>query len=273
MRGRSVRSARLRWLTTRAVWNDTVAAFAGCYRVHSVQVRGFGDDPGINASGPVLDPLVTELAEYIDAEIIRKGAAPPMIVGHSVGGLAGLKLAHSRPELVARLVMVDSLPAFSATIPGLPPERPEAVEPIAAQMRSVIAATYGKPVDPVITEVNVKDLVLDPAGLAKLKTWSAAADPRVVAQVIYEDLVTDMRPKLAEVKTPITVLAAWHGTMPFTEPQVQRFFERQFTGAVAVSVTTIPQAAHFIMLDQPEQFRRALEAFLANRDQPVAASR
>lgn len=246
--------------TPRDVWNETVDAFAGCFTVHSVQLRGFGDDAGINASGPVLDPFVRELVDYIDDEIVNKGRKPPLIVGHSMGGLAGLMIAQQDPRLVTRLVMVDSLPSFAVLIPGLSGADPETIASVAAKMRDNIAAAFGKPTDPAAIEASIASLALKPESLARMRTWSAAADARVVAQVAYEDVITDMRPKLGQVTAPVLVLAAWHPGMPFTEPQVQGFFERQFLGTQKVKVSTVAQAAHFIMLDQPETFQKALRA-------------
>ena len=61
--------------TSRSVWDGTVKALDGKYRLHLVQIRGFGDDAGVNSEGPVLEPFVAELADYIDDEITNKGRA------------------------------------------------------------------------------------------------------------------------------------------------------------------------------------------------------
>jgi pimeloyl-ACP methyl ester carboxylesterase len=249
--------------TPREVWRETVDALAGCYKVHSVQLRGFGDDAGANATGPVLDPFVTELADYIDDEIVKKGRKPPVIIGHSMGGLAGLKIAHGYPKLVSRLMMVDSLPSFAVLIPGMAGAEPKAVEEAAGSMRAQIAASHGKPTDPAAIEAGVKNMALKPESIARMRLWSGAADQRVVAQVVYEDIVTDMRPKLAELRVPVTVLAAWHDGMPFSEPQVAGFFERQFVGTPQLKIETVSGSAHFIMLDQPLAFQKAVADFLA----------
>ena len=85
----------------RAVWDAQKAALSGRHRLHLVQVRGFGgEDPGPNASGPVLEPLVKELADYIDDEIVgREKKAPPAVVGHSLGGLVGLMIKRASRSL------------------------------------------------------------------------------------------------------------------------------------------------------------------------------
>jgi pimeloyl-ACP methyl ester carboxylesterase len=250
--------------TPRAVWNETVATFGGCYRLHSVQLRGFGDAAGINASGPVLQPFVDELAEYI-AMIGKSSGKAPMVVGHSMGGLAGLKLAKARPELVSRLMMIDALPNFAALIPGLGAAEASTIERTAAQMRSIIAARYGKEPNPAEIKASVEGMSLNPTFGGTMMQWSQSADQRVVAQIVYEDLVADMRPELPSVSSPVLVLAAWHSGMPFTEMQVQGFFQRQFAGLPSYDVKTVAGSAHFIMLDQPEKFNSELAEFLAKR--------
>jgi pimeloyl-ACP methyl ester carboxylesterase len=249
--------------TPREVWSETVDALAGCYKVHSVQLRGFGDEAGVNATGPVLEPFVTELADYIDDEIANKGRKPPVIIGHSMGGLAGLKIANGYPQLVSRLMMVDSLPSFAVLIPGMAGAEPKAIEEAASHMRAQIAASHGKPADPAATEASVKNMALKPESIARMRLWSGAADQRVVAQIVYEDIITDMRPKLAELRVPVTVLAAWHEGMPFSEPQVADFFARQFVGTPQLKIETVSDSAHFIMLDQPAKFAEEVDAFLA----------
>jgi pimeloyl-ACP methyl ester carboxylesterase len=96
--------------TPRDVWAGTVAALSRCYRFHVVQIRGFGDDAGINATGPLLDPFVFELADYIDDEIINKGRGKPAIIGHSLGGLSALMIGARYPKVVGRIMVVDALP-------------------------------------------------------------------------------------------------------------------------------------------------------------------
>ena len=93
--------------TSRSVWDGTVKALDGKYRLHLVQIRGFGDDAGVNSEGPVLEPFVAELADYIDDEITNKGRAAPAIIGHSLGGLTALMIGARYPQLAGRLMIVE----------------------------------------------------------------------------------------------------------------------------------------------------------------------
>lgn len=75
--------------TPRAVWEATAERLKPRYRLHRVQIRGFGDEAGLNADGPVLEPMMREVADYIDDCITDAGHPAPAIIGHSMGGLTG----------------------------------------------------------------------------------------------------------------------------------------------------------------------------------------
>src|SRR5690606_17062447 len=74
--------------TSREVWRATAGQLEASHRIHLVQVKGFGEPAGPNAEGPVLQPLVEDLARYISDNHIEL----PSVVGHSLGGLIALML-------------------------------------------------------------------------------------------------------------------------------------------------------------------------------------
>ena len=94
----------------RVVWDATADRLKGKYRLHRVQIRGFGDEAGVNAEGPVLEPMMREVADYIDDCITDQGRTAPAIIGHSMGGLTGLMIAARVPQEVGKLLIVDALP-------------------------------------------------------------------------------------------------------------------------------------------------------------------
>src|SRR5574338_208748 len=118
---------------------ETYAAEAehlrGAHRLHLVQINGFaGQAAGANAEGEIIAPLVEELDHYIKAQRLDH----PAVIGHSMGGLAGLMLARRHPEDVSGLMVVDALPFFSVLFN--PSATVEAVTPQAAAMRDQVIA-------------------------------------------------------------------------------------------------------------------------------------
>jgi pimeloyl-ACP methyl ester carboxylesterase len=135
------------------------------------------------------------------------------------------------------------------------------VKSTAEMMRTKIASTYGKPADPAMIEANVSSLALKPESIAKMKQWAAAADPRVTSEALYEDLMTDMRQQLSALAGPITVIVPW-SNQGFGEERTLAFYKRQYAAAPNVSFVGIGDAGHFVMLDQPQAFAAAIDAFV-----------
>lgn len=243
----------------RAVWDEVAPELARTHRVYLVQVNGFGgEDPRANLKPGVLDGIVSDLNTLIASEKLEK----PALVGHSMGGLVGMILAARYPDRLGRLMIVDALPWFGVLMaaPGTGATL-ASVEPQAARMRDAVAAGYGKPADPAAIDRNLAGMTLNPENMVRMRAWAAAADPRVMAQAMYEDLTTDMRPELAKITVPVTVAYAWNATYP-REAQAGQFFGAQYAGLRNARLVGIGPSAHFIMLDQRDAFRAALMAFV-----------
>lgn len=121
--------------SSRDVWDAAIDQLDDTHRVHAIQVAGFAGEPaGANAEGPILAPLVEELARYIALNRIER----PAVIGHSLGGLTALMLAHAHPESVGRVMSVDSLPFFSVLI--APAATAESIAPAAAASRDRMLA-------------------------------------------------------------------------------------------------------------------------------------
>jgi len=239
----------------RATWDGVVPELAKTHRVYLVQVNGFGGDaPGANLTPGILDGVVADLDGYIAKNNI-KGAA---IVGHSMGGLVGLMFAKAHPDHVSRLMIVDSLPFFGMLFG--PTATVAMVEPQGKAMRDQMAAAYGKPADAAGAEATANRLALKPESRAKVKAWAMAADPRVSGEAVYEDLTTDLRPDLAGIKTPITLVYPWAETGP-TKAMADPLYRGAYAAAPNVTFVDVGDSAHFVMLDQPAVFGAALKRF------------
>lgn len=243
----------------REAWRSVAADLARTHRVYLVQVNGFGgDDPRANLRPGILDGIVGDLRQFIRDRRLEN----PAVVGHSMGGLVGLMMAARHPESVGRLMVVDALPYFGVL--AAPPGTDVTVamiEPRAAQMRDAVSASYGRAPDPAAVEANIGGMTMKEENKPSLRAWATASDPRVAAQAMYEDLTTDMRPELSRIRAPVTVVYAWNQTFPRRE-QGAVFFGREFAPLPGVRIREVGEAAHFVMLDQPQAFRAALNEFL-----------
>lgn len=251
--------------STRDVWTASVRSLRSDYRVHLVQLKGFGEAAGANASGPVLKPFVEDLAAYIEAEHLKA----PAIVGHSMGGLAALMLAADHPRDAGKLMIVDSFPSIG---PVFGASDVAAITPRAEQMRSMVLAqaakvtpTFGVSADCPATLPTPAKIVGNMSnsgvGACLMKHGAMSSDMRVVAQAMYDDMVTDLRPRLKDMKVPITMLYPQDDRL-ITEAEADKLYAESYAGTPKLKLVRIPGSYHFIMQDQPARFEEQLKAFL-----------
>jgi pimeloyl-ACP methyl ester carboxylesterase len=238
-----------------AVWDATTKRLENHFRLHIIQVDGFaGSPPRANTNGPVLQTAVDAIDLYIKTNHIKS----PKIIGHSLGGLAGMMLAAQHPEDVDKLMVVDSLPFFGV-LSGV--NDAAAAAPQAAMMRDYIL-TESQDAYAQGERQFLPNLVKSPAGRKLAIGWAIASDKSVVARAMYEDMTTDIRPALPKLKTPVTVLYPWDALGGFPHEATDKLYHDNFAPLPNKTLVCIDDSFHFIMLDQPEKFAAQVETFL-----------
>lgn len=248
----------------RSVWAATAGQLKATHRVHLIQLKGFGEPAGPNASGPVLQPFVDEIAAYINENKLVR----PAVVGHSMGGLAALMVEADHPGLTGRLLVVDALPFIG---PLFGAASVEAVRPMADQMRTMLIANAAKTI-PDFTAPDCPASLPAPAtprgtmtnsgqGACLVRYGATASDLRVVAQAMHDDMVTDLSPRLAAIKAPVTMLYPQDDRL-LTAAAAAKIYGDAYAGLPSAKLVPITGSYHFIMQDQPARFAAELEAFL-----------
>ena len=239
----------------RDVYAHEAALLAPHYRLHLVQVNGFGTQPaGANAKGPVLQPVVDELHAYIVAEHLQH----PAIIGHSLGGLAALMVAIQHPADVGKVLVVDSLPFIGLLYS--PNATVAASQTMAATMRDRMMAESQAEYAAQESTVMAR-LVKSPGQLSIATGWAAASDRSVVARAMYDNFTTDIRPELGRIKVTVTVLYPFAPVMG-AQDKVHELYAQAYAGLSQAKLVQVDASYHFIMLDQPDAFHRAVLAFL-----------
>ncbi len=243
---------------SRDVWNPTVAALGGRYRVHLVQVAGFAGEPArANAQGLVCAGVADGLAAYIAQQNLNK----PALVGHSLGGTIGLMLVERHPAALGRLMVVDMFPALAVvmTRPGASRGEIEAAaKAIGEGMEHADAAAYRQTVEPVVANE-----ILTEAARPAIVRQSVESDHRVAGHAMRELVETDLTADLPKIVVPTTVLYAWNKADPYTAAQADTLFRTIYASLKGVKLVRIDGTAHFIFIDQPAKFAAALAGFLA----------
>ncbi|GAA0645606.1 alpha/beta fold hydrolase [Brevundimonas lenta] len=241
---------------SREVWRAEAERLKATHRVHLVQLAGFAGEPWTHGDGPFVQPVVDELARYIRDGGLQ-GAA---VVGHSMGGMSALMLAQQRPELVGKVMTVDSLPFFSALYG--PTATPESARPFADQAAAGILAA-----DPASFRAGQArqaiGLARDPAARERMVEWTAAGDRRAMATAIREVMTTDLRPGLAAMTTPVWAPYASDADGGAPAELADGMWAREYAVLPGVKLIRVDGSRHFIMADQPAAFADLMDRFLA----------
>lgn len=236
------------------VWDDTVTHFKGQYEFHVLTLSGFA------GNAPIEDDLLTkaeaELADYI----VAKKMDHPIVVGHSLGGFLGMRLAADFPDRVGKLVIVDSLPALGAT--QIPTITAAQLRDMAAQMRNASlaqdATTYAAS-----TRAFVSSMVTKPEHLERILAWGAKSDRVTVANAMYDLTSTDLRQDIARIKAPTLVLGTWIAYKDYVpRSAIEATFLSQYQKLPSVTVMLAENARHFIMYDDPQWMYTRMKQFL-----------
>ena len=243
--------------STAEVWRGVADRLAGNRRLHLISVRGFGDlAAGANASGAVMAAVAAEVRRYITEQRLER----PAIIGHSMGGQVGLRVAADAGAHIGRVMVVDSSPFFPALIS--PQATVGDVEPIAQLAYQAIHFLGDEGLRSRGREMGLE---LGGATDALFGTlgWQGG-DRRVLAQSLYEVMTIDLRRRLPDITAPVTVVYGWSadGTSPRsrTDSLFRSAYARLRTPAAFVP---IEGAEHMVMIDQPTRFMAAVNRFLA----------
>ena len=239
------------------VWDRTVAAVPG-YRYHLIQVAGFAGAPaGANAQGPLVAPVAEEIARYIESAHLSR----PAVIGHSLGGIWAMAVAARHPTLASRVMVVDMLP-FPGIMFGGPSATPQTLAPIATQLHDTLAGLSGD-ARRQLAQQTMAGMVRTEAERATPLADYLASDAAVAAQAMHDLVLTDLRPELANIRVPMTVLWVRNPAVPLTEEQMAAMYRDAFANAPQAVVRRVPNAYHFIMLDEPAAFQAQVREFLA----------
>jgi pimeloyl-ACP methyl ester carboxylesterase len=235
-------AAHSRW------WDHIAPLLAEGRRVIAIDLSGHGDSDRRNSYG--LDGWAREvLAIAADAGI----AAPPIVIGHSMGGLVTLRLASLFGARIEGAVIIDS------PVRDITPEEHAAREKRAfgtlrvyPTREAALARFHPVPDQPVLG--YVADHVADTSIRRVDGGWTWKFDPRIFGRELPPALLTRLECRVA-------LFRAEHGIMSAEISEVM--YDRL---GRAAPVIEIPVAGHHVMLDQPVALVAALRTLLSDWD-------
>jgi 3-oxoadipate enol-lactonase len=231
---------------TRAMWQPQIPALAERFRVVSYDTRGHGRSPA--PEGPYsIDDLVDDVVALLD----EVGTERAHVVGLSLGGMTGMRLAAREPHRVDRLAVL-----CTSARPDPDPFLDRAAAVRAGGTAPLAPAIAARWLTPGFAAAN-PDLV------SRLEAMIAGADDQGYAACCEVVAGLDLRADLARVSAATLVVSGADDlALP---PEHQQVIAAGIPGAEWL---TVHPAAHLANLEQPEQITDAL---LAHLDAPGGA--
>lgn len=231
------------WLCSWALWQETMAYLGRHFRTYALDFWGFGESARKNPTFKV-----TDYVSMVDQFMEQLGIDRAPLVGHSMGGTVGLKLAIDYPERVSQVTVIGS---------------PVDGESLAAALKF---AGYPAIAWVVYHNMWALRLGLRIAGpsISKDPRWPAMMDEYLSRLTLESFLMsiaslrkTNLIPELPLVQVPVMGMYGHRDNI--VSPNEWEPIEAH---AAQPRVERFPDAGHFIMLDNPQRFNRTLLEFL-----------
>jgi pimeloyl-ACP methyl ester carboxylesterase len=248
-------------------WRFNLEFAANRHRVYAPDLPGFG-----RTEKPRARYGIPYFTRFIERYMVGRGLRSAAIVGASLGGRVALELALNRPELVRKLVLVNSLglgrPSMQLTYGLITlPRVGEAFMKLAGDalqwaparmIRSVASRYVGSTADLKRTMdddyfANLRELyAADGYQDAYLSTIRSLITPKALLGADY-----DLSRRLHEIKVPVQLI--WGADDPlFPVAHAARAHSLIKHSRLAV----IEGAGHTPQAERPEEFNRVLDNFL-----------
>lgn len=241
-------------------WRKTCEALqADRVQCHIVTLPGFAGQPAAKDATP--GAWTADMGDRLLAYVREHKLDRPVAMGHSLGGFLAMDMAVKQPQAFERLVIVDSLPFYSAAFN--PVATPEMMKPMAEAAR---AGMLGQDDDAfrAALPMHLRGMTRDPAGIQTLTAWSLASDRATSGQAMYELMTRDLRGEVAAIRVPTLVLGAWAAYQPMgaTEASTRGVFEAGYRQLPGVRIEMSKAGYHFLMWDDPSWLQAQVRGFI-----------
>ncbi len=231
------------WLESWGLWQETMDFLGDSYRTYAIDFWGFGESDKKRESFTIPDfvALVNDFMEHL-------GMKHAPLVGHSMGGTVSLSVAINYPQRVSKIVVIGS--------------------PIEGSSLSILLKLAGirTIANLVYRMMNALKLGIRLAApiITRESQWPAMIH-RDLNQVTLESFLlsisslrqTNLTHQLAPIYQP--VMGMYGDRDVIVNPNQWSLLD---THLQRVRIERFRRAGHFIMLDEPQQFKTILKDYL-----------
>ncbi len=231
-------------------WSFLAPFFASEWRIAALDLSGHGDSDRRKKYSHTT--WANEVMAVAEAASIT---APPIIVGHSLGGMVTIQVGHAFADRIAGIVIVDSPvrrpdPESEAGSTGRTFRRPGTYPDLETAMKR-FRLIPRQPCDNkyIVDHIARHSLVETESG------WTWKFDPQVFVRTMV-----GLSNELASIETRVALI---RGDLSVVVPPDMAAYMYQLMGRRA-PVISIPEAHHHLILDQPLAFVSSLRTLLAD---------
>lgn len=224
------------WTCNLTNWAPQIQHFAKKHRVIALDLRGHGesDKPDEDSSiGTFINDVVWLIGELC--------LGKPVLIGHSMGGVIAMNLARRHPDVASAVVLVDA-----------PLGLPEATK----ALREQIFAGFASPAYQAVVDQFARQFFFNadspPALIEEVVAGAQAAPQRVIVTALQSALSPEHDEPGA---IPVPSLFIRAGTHLASEDELRTRFP-------GMGLVTVPNAAHFVQLEQPAATNNIITDFL-----------
>lgn len=231
------------WLESWGLWQETMDFLGDSYRTYAIDFWGFGESDKRRESFTVPD-FVTLVNDFME----QLGIKHAPLVGHSMGGTVSLSVAINHPSRVSKVVVIGS-PIEGSSLSLLLK---------LASIRTIASIVY-RMMDALKFGIRVAAPVI-----TRESQWPAMIH-RDLNQVTLESFLlsisslrqTNLTHQLAPIYQPVMGMYGDRDVIvnPNQWSLLNSYIQR-------VRIERFRKAGHFIMLDEPNQFKSILKDYL-----------
>lgn len=229
-----------------AAWDDQLPYFAGLgYRAVA------WDQPGYGKSRLVEPYDLERIADALHALIAHLGGGPVVLVGHSMGGFVAQEAYARFPHRIKALALGFTSSAFGGTRGDF--QRQFIAERLAPLDQGRTMAEISSRLMPTMRGRSSR-----PGGLERAERIMAGVPAETYRRAVAMLTTFDQRALLSGIAVPTLLVAgADDRTAP---PSIMERMAQRIPGSEYV---VLAGCGHLGPMDQPDEFNRALESFLA----------
>ncbi len=237
--------------TSAYLWRDVIPLLARDLTVSALDLLGYGDSDKPSKA----DLSLPAQARYVAEFMMKAGLIHATVAGHDIGGGVAQLLALERPELVKRLILLDTVAYDARPVPEIDrlkdPEWDQAIQTVDLRDEFRKAMLRGVFHRERVTDTLVEEYVRPfdgPQGKQAYLRCARALNNR------------DILVRAAEIEhLPLPVLILWgEGDAYHDVKNGQHLADR----LPAARLVVLRDAGHFLPEDQPEEISRLVRAFI-----------